>query len=75
MQQTQDIIKHKHKEKCTKSKTQSKHRTEFSKLDPPKGLHENISRVFATWDVSDRNVTLFNMVAYPMISAVHMFHC
>jgi len=66
---------HKHETKPkTNSIAQPKHTPELRELDPPQGFRENIGQVLTTWDMSDRNITTFDVIVYPMVSAMHMLH-
>jgi len=50
--------------------------TKRNQNTPNRELHKrkNNGRVLTTWDMSDRNTITLDVIAYPMLSVVHMVH-
>jgi len=53
---------------------QTQHLPEFRELHSSQWFREYVRRVFNAWNVVDPEGSLLNMITYPMIHTVHMFH-
>jgi len=54
---------------------ESEHGTKLGELEPAKWFHEYIGWVLITRDMRNGNLLALDLIANPVVGAMHMFHC